>query len=239
MDRDRKTAMYAGLLFLATIVFSIPAVVIYGKVRTDPNYVVGAGQDARVYLGASFELLTAAANIGTAVVLYRVVRRVSDSIAIGYVAIRTLESTLIVIGLISLLSVVTMRQDFASTAGADPALYIAIGKSLVAVHDWTFIIGPAFCAAIGNGIMLGYLMYRGELVPRPWAILGIAAGTIALASAVLQLFSVYENQSAISASLIVPEVVWELFLGIWLTFRGFAASPLLSSTVDPQPPRGV
>src|SRR6478672_245084 len=103
MDRDRKTAMYAGLLFLATIVFSIPAVAIYGKVRTDPNYVVGAGHDARVYLGALLELLTAAANIGTAVVLYRVVRRVNESIAIGYVALRTLESTVIVVGLISLL----------------------------------------------------------------------------------------------------------------------------------------
>ena len=227
MDRDRKTAMYAGLLFLATIVFSIPAVGIYGEVRTDPNYIVGAGQDARVYLGAFLELLTAAANIGTAVVLYRIVRRVSDSVAIGYVAIRTLESTLIVIGLIGLLSVVTMRQDFTSTAGADPAQYIAIGKSLVAIHDWTFIIGPAFCAAIGNGIMLGYLMYRGELVPRPWAILGMAAGSIALVSAVLQLFAVYENQSAISAVLIVPEVVWEFFLGIYLTFKGFTPSPFL------------
>ena len=229
MDRDRKTAMLAGLLFLATIVFSIPAVGIYGKVRTDPNYVVGAGQDARVYLGAFLELLTAAANIGTAVVLYRIVRRVSDSIAIGYVAIRTLESTLIVVGLIALLSVVAMRQDFASTAGADPAQYVAIGKSLVAVHDWTFIIGPAFCAAIGNGIMLGYLMYRGQLVPRPWAILGMAGGTIALVSAVLQLFAVYENQSSASAVLIIPEVVWELFLGIYLTFKGFTPSPFLEA----------
>lgn len=227
MDRDRKTALYAGLLFLATIVFSIPAVAVYGKVRTDPSYVIGSGQDARVYLGAFLELLTAAANIGTAVVLYRVVRRVSDSIAIGYVAIRTLESTLIVIGLISLLSVVTMRQDFATTSGADPSVYIAIGKSLVAVHDWTFIIGPAFCAAIGNGIMLGYLMYRGELVPRLWATIGMAGGTIALVSAMLQLFAVVENQSAISAVLIIPEVVWELFLGIYLTFKGFTPSPIL------------
>jgi hypothetical protein len=227
LDRDRRTARAAGLLFLATIVFSIPAVAIYGKVRTDPNYVVGAGNDARVYLGALLELLTAAANIGTAVVLYRVVRRVNESIAIGYVALRTLESTVIVVGLISLLSIVTMRQDFAATAGADPALYIAIGKSLVAVHDWTFIIGPAFCAAIGNGIMLGYLLYRGQLVPRAWAILGMVAGTIALVSAVLQLFEVYENGSAISGLLIVPEVIWELFLGIYLTFKGFTPSPVL------------
>ena len=144
----------------------------------------------------------------------------SDSIAIGYVAIRTLESTLIVVGLIALLTVVSMRQDFASTAGADPTQYIAIGKSLVAIHDWTFIIGPAFCAAIGNGIMLGYLMYRGQLVPRLWAMLGMAGGTIALASAVLQLFEVYENGSTISGILIIPEVVWELFLGIYLTFKG-------------------
>ena len=135
---------------------------------------------------------------------------------------------MIVVGLISLLSVVTMRQDFTSTSGgADPAVYTAIGKSLVAVHDWTFIIGPAFCAAIGNGIMLGYLLYRGELVPRAWAILGMAAGTVALVSAVLQLFEVYENGSPVSGLLIIPEVVWELFLGIYLTFKGFTQSPVL------------
>jgi hypothetical protein len=183
-----------------------------------------------VYLGAFLEILTAIANIGTAVVLYRVVRRVRESVAIGYVAIRVVESTLIAVGLIALLSIVTLRQDFASTAGADPVLYVALGKSLLAIHDWTFIVGHSFCAGLGNGIMLGYLMYRGELVPRPWAILGLIGGTLAVISASAQLFEAYENGSTISGVLIIPEVVWEVFLGIYLTFIGFRAqSPVLEA----------
>lgn len=169
--------------------------------------------------------MTAIAGIATAVVLYRVVKRISQSVAMDYVAIRIVESTIIIMGLMSLLSVVTLRKDFASITGGDAALYVGLGKSLVAFHDWTFIIGPAFCAGLGNGIMLGYLMYRGELVSRPWAILGMVGGTIAFISATGQLFNVFENGSTPTAILIIPEIVWEAFVGIYLTFHGFKRSP--------------
>lgn len=229
MDRDRRTALYAGLWFIGTFVFSIPGYLLYGSAMNDINYVIGAGADPKVRLGAFLEILTAVAGIATAVVLYRIVRRVSESISLGYVAVRIVESTVIVFGLISMLSLVTMRVDFAGTAGADPGLYVAVGKALVALHDWTFIIGPAFAAGIGNGIMLGYLLYRGELVPRGWAILGMVGGTIALVSATCQLFNVFENGSTPSAILIAPEFVWEAFVGIYLTVWGFRPSPILST----------
>ena len=130
-------------------------------------------------------------------------------------------------GLISLLALITMRQDFASASGADRALYVTIGKSLVALHDRTFLIGPAFCAGIGNGIILGYLMYRSALVPRNWAIFGMIAGAIALLTAVLVLFNAYDQQSSMSALLTAPEFVWEAFLGIYLTFHGFHQPSIL------------
>lgn len=227
MDRDRRTALWAGLWFIGTFVFSIPALFIYGSILNDQNYVVGAGADARVHLGGLFEILTGVAGIATAVVLYRIVRRVSESIALGYVALRIVETLIIIIGVISLLSVVTMRKNFAATAGADPALYLGIGKALLAIHDWTFIIGPAFCAVIGNGIMLGYLLYRGQLVPRRWAMFGMVAGAIGLVSALAQLFNIWENGSTASALFIVPEIIWEAFVGIYLTFKGFTPSPVL------------
>jgi hypothetical protein len=224
MDSTRRTALVAGLLFIGTFVFSIPAVVLYGPILNDAGYVVGAGADTAIHLGAFLEILTAIANIGTAVVLFPVVRQASEGLALGYVASRTLESTIIVVGVVSLLAVVTLRQDFAGATGADAALYITAGKSLVALHDRTFLLGPAFCAGFGNGILLGYLMYRSKLVPRPWAILGMTAGCIAFASATAVLFGVYRQVSSVSLLFTVPEIVWELFLAIYLTFHGFRST---------------
>ena len=229
MEASRRTSLLAGLFFIVTFVASIPAALfLYKDVLKDANFVVGAGGDTRVYLGAFLEVITVVANIATAVVLFPIVKRASESVALGYVASRTLESTLIVVGLISLLAVVTMRLDFAGAAGADPTLYVTAGKSLVAVHDATFLLGPAFCAGLGNGILLGYLMYRSELVPRPWAVLGMVGGTIAFATATAVLFGAYEQTSQINVLFTLPEIVWEAFLGIYLTFWGFRSqSPVL------------
>ena len=227
MDATRRTALLGGLFFLGTFVFSIPAVVLYGPILNDANYVVGVGADTRIYLGAFLEILTAICNIATAVVLFPVVKRASESVALGYVATRILESTVIVVGLISLLAVVTLRLDFAANA-ADATLYTGLAKSLVAFHDKTFLLGPAFCAGFGNGILLGYLMYRSELVPRLWGLFGMIAGCIAFASATAVLFGLYEQVSQVSFLFTIPEIVWELFIGIYLTFWGFrAASPVL------------
>jgi len=230
VDRNRRTALLAGLFFILTFVASIPsALVLYRDVLDHANYIVGSGADARIRFGALLEVILAIANIGTAVVLFPILKRASEAVALGYVATRILESTLIVVGLISLLSVVTLRQDFASTNGGDPALYVGLGKALVAIHDWTFLLGPAFCAGFGNGILLGYLMYRSGLVPRPMAVLGMIGGALAFGTATAVLFGAYEQTSGLSFLFTLPEVVWEAFLGIYLTFWGFLPSPVLEA----------
>ena len=150
--------------------------------------------------------------------------------SLGYVATRVVESTLIVVGLISLLSVLTLRQDFAGTAAGDSSLYVGLGKSLVAIHDWTFLLGPAFCAGLGNGILLGYLMYRSGLVPQRMAVLGMIGGTVAFATATAVLFGAYDQTGAVNALFTLPEAVWEAFLGIYLTFWGFRPSPILEGS---------
>jgi hypothetical protein len=101
------------------------------------------------------------------------------------VTVRVVESCLIAVGIVSLLAVVTLRRDLAGAAGTDHASLILSGRSLVAVHDATFLLGPAFCAAIGNGLILGYLMLRSGLVPRRLALLGVAGGSLALVTALL------------------------------------------------------
>ena len=155
---SRGIARLAGIPFVVTFI-SIPALPLYDQVLNNTDFIVGGGGDARVYLGALFELITLAAGVGVAVTLYPVLRRQSEGLALGYVTVRVFESTMIAVGIVSLLAVVTLRQDLAGGAGTDEASLILSGRALVAVHDATFLLGPAFCAAIGNGLMLGYMLF--------------------------------------------------------------------------------
>src|ERR1700744_5263021 len=223
---SRRIARIAGIFMVITFI-SIPALPLYDQVLHHTNFVLGAGGDGRVYVGALFEILTLIAGIGMAVTLYPVLKRQSESLALGYVTVRVFESCLIAVGIVSLLAVVTLRRDLAGAAGADHASLILSGRSLVAVHDATFLLGPAFCAAIGNGLILGYLMLRSGLVPRRLAQLGIAGGSLALVTALLVLFGAYDQSSGASFILTLPEAVWELSLGIYLIVRGFKPSPIL------------
>src|ERR1700761_5878655 len=222
---SRRVARIAGIFMVITFI-SIPALPLYDRVLHHANFIVGAGGDGRVYVGAFFEILTLIAGIGMAVTLYPVLKRQSESLALGYVTVRVVESCLIAVGIVSLLAVVTLRQDLAG-AGTDHASLILTGRSLVAVHDATFLLGPAFCAAVGNGLILGYLMFRSGLVPRRFAQFGIAAGALALVTALLVLFGAYDQVSGPSTVLTLPEAVWELSLGIYLIVKGFRPSPLL------------
>jgi Domain of unknown function (DUF4386) len=223
----RRVALIAGVLFVITFAVSIPALLLYDPVLNDAGYILGAGADTRVRLGAFLEVVLAVANIGTAVVLFPILRRQSESIALGYVASRVLESTVIVVGLISLLSVVALRQDLAGLAGSDPGAVDAVGRSLVAVHDGTFLLGPGFCVGLGNGLMLGYLMYRSGLVPRGMAMLGLIGGPFILASATAVLFGAYEQTSGTHFLFSIPEIAWEASLGIYLIVKGFKPSLIL------------
>lgn len=227
VDAVQRTARIAGVWFILTFVFSIPALLLYDPVLNDANYILGAGADTQVRIGALLEILTALANIATGVVLFPILKRQSESIALGYLGFRIFESILIVVGVISVLAVVTLRQDLAGGGGADATL---IGQALVALKDQTFLVGPAFCAGFGNGLLLGYLMYRSALVPRPMAVIGLIGGPIACATATAVLFGAYEQQSPVNFLFTAPEIVWEVSLAIWLVTKGFRSVPLITGT---------
>jgi hypothetical protein len=226
VNPTRKTALTTGVLFIITIVFSIPGALLYGPLLNDPHYIVGPGADTQVALGAFFEIIVAIANIGTAVTLFPILKRQSEGVALGYVASRVVESTIIAVGIISVLSVVTLRQDFAAGASADAGSFLAAGTALVAVHGWTFLIGPGLLAGFGNGLLLGYLMYRSGLVPRPMALLGLIGGPLVSASGIAVLFGLYAQVSVWSGIATVPEFLWEATLGIYLIVKGFRPSPI-------------
>jgi Domain of unknown function (DUF4386) len=237
MNAPRRTARIAGWLFLATFVTSIPAqFYFYEPVLKHADYIVGPGAASRVSVGAFLEVLLAISGIGTAVVLFPVVKRQSEAVALGYVASRIVESTMIAVGIVGVLSVVTLQQNLAATPGTDPAVLLTVGRSLVAVHDWTFLLGPGLLAGLGNGLMLGYLMYRSGLVPRGMTLLGLVGGPLVFASGIAVLLGVYDQVSPWSAIATLPEFAWELSLGVYLVVKGFRPSPILAGDLaEPGP----
>jgi hypothetical protein len=224
-------ARVTGVLFLITYVTAIPAAfVLYPPVVDDPRYIVAAaGADSSVRLGAFLELILIIANIGTAVVLWPVLRRVNEILALGFVTARLVECAFIAVGLLSLLSVVALRQG---AVGADAGSLVAVGQSLVTLHGWTFVLGPGFVVGIGNGLILGYLMYRSALVPRGMAVLGLVGGPLIIASGAAVVLGVSEAGGLLQTIAALPEFLWELSLGIWLIVRGFNPSALASLLRD-------
>lgn len=219
-ERTRKSMLWTGILFIGTFVFSIPALFFYSPMLDHKDYVLGGGHDTRVTFGALFELALIVCNAGTAITLYPVVRKFTETVAIGYVASRLFESVMIALGVLSLLSVLTLRQDFGGAGAADPSSLAAAANALIAFHDWTFLIGPAFCAGFGNGILLGYMMFKSGLMPRKLAMIGLVGGPIAVGTATAVLFGAYDQTSPISFLFTVPEIIWEATFGIFLTVKG-------------------
>jgi hypothetical protein len=221
-SNDRKSY---GRIVPVTYIISIPPFLfLYAPVVDDPRYILGGGADTSVQWGAFLELLLIVANIGTAVVLFPILRRVSEILALGYVTARVVECTFIAVGILSLLTVVTLRQEAA--AGADAASLVTAGKTLVALHDWTFLLGPGFVVGVGNGLILGYLMYSSRLVPRAMAVLGLIGGPLVMASGIAVILGVIEIGSAWQTLPAAPEFLWELSLAIWLMVKGFNPSAI-------------
>lgn len=219
MNADRRRSLTAGVLFLITFVSAIAGVLLYAPVLDDPGYVLGAGADTRVLLGVLCEVVLIAANLGTALALFPVLRRRAEGLALGYVAARIMECVLIAVGALCLLTVVTLRQHAPAIGDADAVRVSA--QTLVALRNWTFLLGPGFVAGLGNGLLLGWLLLRSGLVPRAMAVVGMVGGSLVALSGIGVLFGLWTQGSPVSAVATLPEIVWEAFLGISFAFVGF------------------
>ncbi|MBB3084337.1 DUF4386 domain-containing protein [Geodermatophilus sabuli] len=228
----RRTAFLAGALYLTTFAASIPAVFLLDPVLSDPGYVLGPGADTQVLIGGLLDVVNALACIGTAVVLFPVVRRHNETLALGFVTSRLLEAAIICTGVVSLFAVVTLRQDVAGAPGVDDDALVPVGAALVAVRDWTFLLGPGVMATV-NALLLGTLVYRSGLVPRAIPLLGLVGAPLLLSAQLGILFGVNDEVSLWSAIALAPIFVWELSLGLWLVLKGFTPCPIT------QPPPGT
>jgi hypothetical protein len=233
MTLDQKRARWFGVLYLITFVTSIPALLHYEPALRDPvGYIAGGGHDKRILFGACLELLLIIANIGTAVVIVPIMRRQFEELSIGYVTARLFECTFILVGIVAMVGIITLHRE---NAGANEG---TVAYTLAAIKDWTFLLGPGWVVGWGNGLILGYMMYRTQLVPRAWTWLGLVGGPLIIISGTIVMFGGNPAASAIKGPAAIPEALWELFLGLYCTFKGFRpSSPILG--VDAREGRGA
>ena len=233
MSPTRKIALVAGIFYLITFI-SIPTLALYGPVKNHPDWILGSGGHTAVLVGGFLEVIVALAGIGTAVTLYPVVKRQNEGAALGFVAARVLEASMIFAGVISLLSLVTLRQDLGGTAGANAAALVTTGASHVAIYNWTFLLSQSLMPGI-NALLLGSLMYRSRLVPRIIPVLGLIGAPFLICTVIATLLGGFKLGTPELAAL--PVAAWELSLGVWLVVKGFKPSPITAAMDAASTPR--
>ena len=223
-DRMQRLARLTGLLFIITYATSIPPFVyFYAEALGDPAFILKGGFDRSLAIGALLELVLIIANIGTALTLYPALKKRNGVLALGFLTARLIESGFIAVGIITLMAMNTMRLN---GSAADQAMLVVAGQALVAIHDWSFRLGPGVVVGVGNGLILGYMMWKTRLVPRSMSILGLIGGPVLLIAGVAVLLGYAEAGSTFQAIATIPEFFWELSLAIWLLVKGFDATAL-------------
>ena len=223
---EKRAASWAGWLMAITFATSIPALLLYHPVLHDHNYILGAGHDTRIEFAAVLEVFLMISGIGVAIVMFPILRRESEPLALGYVASRIVESTMIGIGIISLLAILTLRGDLAASVGANGGSLQVAGRSLVAIHEWTFVFGPGFCVGV-NDVLLGYLMYSTGLMPQRLALFGLIGGPLIFASKIALVFGAFSFTSSAAGIFAIPVIIFEASFAIYLIVRGFRPSRVL------------
>src|ERR1700755_1440594 len=218
MTSLRKTALVAGIFYLITFI-SIPTLALYGPVKNHRDWILTSGSHTGLLVGAFLEVIVALAGIGTAVTLYPVVKRQNEGVALGFVTARVIEGSMILVGVVSLLSLATLRQDLGGAAVANAAALVTTAASHVAVYNWTFVLGQSLMPGV-NALLLGSLLYRSRLVPRIIPLAGLVGAPLLLASVAATIFGLWGQTSPLGVIAAFLVALWEFSLGVWLVVKG-------------------
>jgi hypothetical protein len=220
-NKERGNARIAGLFYLVAAAASIIALNLYRPILFNPDYLLQGAKNAnQIILGAFLELLTAGTVAGTAIMLFPYLRKFSESLSLGYFCFRFIEAILILIGLVSVLALLTLSQAYSNTVSPGITAYQMTGSLLKSVHDWTFILGPNFMLGI-NTFIYSFIFYRTKLVPRKISLIGLTGAILIFISSLLEMFGIFPQLSVWGALFAIPVFVYEVTLAIWLIIKGF------------------
>ena len=233
MNSNRKTAIIVGVLFITATVTALLSLGFIGPILNDPDYLINVSANVnQMLIGVLFELILAGAVVGIAVFMFPILKKHNEALALGYVGARIFEGLIIIVGSISYLSLLTLSQEY--VAGApDASRFQALGTLLLAVHDWSFLLGGGAFVFCVTALILNYLLYQSKLVPRFISVWGLIGAILMLVSGLLSMFDLSPSPTAtstISIFLFLPIAVNEMFLAVWLIVKGFNSSAIASES---------
>ena len=223
MESDRKIAMVVGVLFIVATVAAVSQFAFRGSLNASDYLTAISAHRTQVTMAALLDLIMIGAIFSIPVVLFPILKRHAESVALGYVVARTFEAVVLVIGTISLLLLVTLSREFVGSGPTDASHYQTIGALLLAACDWTMLIGGQIILSL-TALILNYSLYQSRLIPRfisGWGLLGVP---LMFTSGVLAMFGIVESSSAVATILVLPLAVQEMVFAIWLIVKGFNAS---------------
>jgi hypothetical protein len=225
MNSNRKTAIIVGVLFITATVANILSDVFLGPILDAPDYLIKvSANENQVIIGALFKLIMAVACAGIAIWLYPILKKHNEALALGYVGARIIEGVLYIVAVISLLSLLTLSQEFVKAGAPDASHFQALGTLLLAASDWAFMLG---ITVFGLGaLMLYYLLYQSKLIPRWLSVWGLIGAPLMLAGGLLGMFGSLTETSVLGTFIFLPIAVNEMVLAVWLIVKGFNPSAI-------------
>ncbi|OKP99091.1 DUF4386 domain-containing protein [Paenibacillus sp. P46E] len=224
MNSNQTAAKITGVLFILAAVSSIAGLLLYDPILNGPDYLLKGSEHAnQVILGAVMELILVVSAVGTSITMFPFLRKYNETLALGHLCFRFLEAVIITVGIISVLSLLTLSREFTTSAAVDISSFEASGTLLKAIHDWTFMLGPNVMLGI-NTLLYSYIFYQTKLVPRFISILGITGSILVLSAGILEMFGVFPQLSVWGAVLSLPVAANEMILAVWLIVKGFNLS---------------
>lgn len=220
-NSDKINASAAGVFYIIAAAAAIIGLKLYDPILIDANYLIeGANNSNQIVLGAFFELILACSAVGTGIILFPYLRKFNESMGLGYLCFRFLEVVFIIVGIISILSLLTLSHAYAKITTSDIAPFQTAGTILKAIHSWTFMLGPNFMLGI-NTFLYSYIFYQSELVPRKLSILGMVAAVLIFTAALLEMFGIILQISMWGILLAIPVFTYEMTLAMRLIIKGF------------------
>jgi hypothetical protein len=229
MKSTRKTAIIVGVLFISATVTSSLYYVFVTPILNAPDYLVKFTENAnQAIIGVLFYLVDCAAVVAIPIMLYPIFKKYNERLALGYVGARIIESVTLIVGNVSSLSLLALSREYVQTAVTNAPQFQASGTLLLAVHDWTHLIGVEIVFSIG-ALILNYILYKSKLVLRFVSVWGFIGAILLLAFGLLHMFG-FSPISAISMIFTLPIAINEMVLAIWLIAKGFNLSAIASES---------
>ena len=194
-----------------------------------PDYLVAVSQNEnQVIMGVFFELINSAAVVGIAVMMFPILKKHNESIALGYVGFRIIEATVLIASAISALLLLTLSQEFVKAGAPDSSYFQTLGTSAIEGRYWSGQMGPIFVGL--GGLMFSYLLYQSKLIPRVMSVLGLLGYPLLATGAVLNMFDVIDTLHGPGMIILIPGVLFEIVLPIWLIVKAFNSSAITSES---------